>query len=274
LLNPFNFASCHSLASLAAGFIAMSGTVVKDKDASGLVPWLQLVCDFPITKENYLLGMVSLIAFKQPLKIEVVKECIEVAIPPSMESAYRSLIPASFGGFEGVQMNYLEAVKICYSAVFDAMFTYVAESVKNGVLLPILLVVKDESEKQEMKKRLDSVGARTILVSDHFNLGPSSPLVADIDVALTTMGKITGFNAHGCGSLVSAVYASNQAKRTQMLGRILRLGQPRSSIKLLIFKAGIMSYTCERYKKAEVLESSIRDLFENGCCGFSTEYDV
>jgi len=74
------------------------------------------------------------------------------------------------------------------------------------------------------------------------------------------MTHSTGYNLTAIKTMITGVFFSNQATRTQLEGRILRFGQISPFVDFITVHTGILSYVLDKYENTRSLEKIISDL--------------
>ena len=255
------------IANLAADFIAMTGTLIKDNDAKNVIQWLEIVSDFPITEKNYMIGIASLISRKLDLGIKANYELISVEMNAREKAAYESVVDGNFGG-TAVRTNTKDAFEICQEVIYHAIIARIREVVRRRK--PIFVVAKDTRTQERMIRELEGFRCFGLgLEKDNkfIDLPPDLP-EGDwrnaLEVIITTPRHAAGYTLTKCDLMITGVYFGNQATREQLVGRILRMGQRSRQVDIETFHTGLLSYTQKKYESAKAVADSLRGMIKVG----------
>lgn len=254
------------LANVAADFIAMTGTLIKDNDASSVIQWLEMVSDFPITERNYMIGIASLISRK--LDLHIVTNHVLVSVPMNARqlAAYHQVVGESFGG-HAPRTDVNKAFQICQEVVLEAIVQRAKDVVRSG-RRPIFVVAKDRHAQERMMNELQPEFKCFAIDSGHtINLPPDLPAddpLNRLDIVITTLKHSAGYTLTKCDMMITGVYFSNQATREQLLGRIVRMGQRSKQVDIETYHTGLLSYTQKRYESAKAVADSLRGMVKVG----------
>jgi superfamily II DNA or RNA helicase len=236
-------------------FVAMSGTLVRNKDIArdNIIEWLGQVVDFEINAENYMIGVASLIAFKKELPIKQNRVEVEV---PVLDDAYYDYVDASFGGRSSV-VNYHKAATICFESVYYGIVERVKEHRRQNHGC-IFVVAKDKSMQQRLYDELSSLGFKCFAVSSGNSISiTSASNPHNIEVVIATPKQETGYDVTAAKYMITAPYPSNEASRTQLVGRIVRLSQESPEVFIEIVHCGILTYSMRYHEIARMIAKSL-----------------
>jgi superfamily II DNA or RNA helicase len=243
------------LAKVCNMFIAMTGTLVRNKDIQKdhIIDWLGQVVDFEITSENYMIGVASLVSGKKELPIKQTRVEVDV---PILDASYYNYVDSRFGG-QSNKVDYFRAASICFESVY--------EGIKNRVLYHrelnhgcIFVVVKDKTMQRRLHDDL------TALCFKCFSVGSGNSISIQTDsnpegyeVVITTPKLETGYDVTAARYMITAPYPSNEASRTQLVGRIVRLSQKSSEVYVETLHCGILSYSMKHHEVAREISKSL-----------------
>lgn len=236
-------------------FVAMSGTLVRNKDIArdNIIEWLGQVVDFEINAENYMIGVASLIAFKKELPIKQNRLEVEV---PVLDEAYYDYVDASFGGRSSV-VNYHKAATICFESVYRGIVERVKEHKRQNHGC-VFVVAKDRAMQQRLYDELSSLGFRCFAVTSGNSISiTSASNPQNIEVVIATPRQETGYDVTAAKYMITAPYPSNEASRTQLVGRIVRLSQESSEVFIEIVHCGILTYSMRYHEIARMIAKSL-----------------
>lgn len=244
------------ISKLCNNFIAMTGTLIKGGDNSeqGIIEWVSQIVEFELTKKNYLVGISMLISRKINLGIEEVRTNKMIKMT---NEEYYSYVTPKFGGAAS-KVDFRNAIRICYDIIKYSLIKYGLKVLKKEKYVFIVALNKEMQNwiSQEFLK----------LDIESFCISGNNPilLTPDMDVSyrviITTMSFSTGYTITACKTMIQSVYFSNQATRTQMLGRICRMGQPSNHVDIITLHTGLLSYIYEKYEDARSVECAMKDL--------------
>lgn len=250
--------------NICQNFIALSGTLLLNSDPSGLIEWTKQVVDFKLTKNNYTVGAASFASSKPNYGIEENNIPIEVDIPE--DHIYYSLVSSNIGG-TARETKFREAVNECYNitqdAIVDLTLSLLNSEDRDEHEDHVFVVALNSTMQNWMEQKFIEAGKRVFKISKDNSISMTPGTHSDIDVVITTMSQNTGYNMTACKTKISGIYFSNQASRTQMDGRIIRLGQPSPYVNLIYVHCGILSYTMKHYDDTKSLEKALSDLVES-----------
>jgi hypothetical protein len=152
-----------------------------------------------------------------------------------------------------------KAMGVCYRFTDVGMVDTTLSKLKNGVFM----VANDAAHQVRLRDTLVSrgVSAKSIFLIDSKStlyLAPGSADAKRYKVVITTVRKCEGYTLTTLQTMVTSVYASNNATREQLEGRINRPGTPYKKLYMYTVHAGILSYILERYDSARSLSEAIK----------------
>jgi len=242
------------IAKLSHRFIAMSGTILNSIDSiDDMIEWLELTVPYPVNKHNYQVAISELISFDTKLEgINIIREDIQVQLGDK-ELEYRNYVPKSIGGNSN-RLHFQDALKVCYDAVIPAMAQYAIDNIANG---PIFIVMYNNDQQVRMSTYLS--GYKVHLITHDSPLTLKKNDTTDIQFIITTMKHSAGYTLTKCHIMLTSVYPSNEANRTQIEGRLMRLGQDRD-VNIITFHTGILSYMLDKHRKTGNMNKVLKEL--------------
>lgn len=221
-----------ALSRASDDFVALTATPIIDNSIFTLIPWVEQIVEFPVTELNIFAAVNSMVAKKVTTGVHVERERIKAALSAQETQRSNDLLPVAFGGknpYASVE-DLLEANRIAYQAVSRVMVEKTLEQLKFG---GVMLVALNKSHQQLL---LDKLLAKGLKRSDIFLIGPDGAIyltdksvrderVRDYRIVITTKDRAEGYSLTRLKSMIQGVYPANQAKRTQMDGRIDRIDQ-------------------------------------------------
>ena len=239
------------LSKICNNFIAMTGTLIKDSDPTGIIEWTSQVVDFLLTPDNYLVGVATLISKKINYGIEEKRKFvdIEMNVPE-----YYDCVTSNLGG-NAKETNFRQAVNICYDVIQEEIFNTGMNILKSEA--PIFIVALNTKMQTWLANKFKDI-YKCFIINSNNSINLTTP--GDIQVVITTMSHSTGYNLTACKTMITSVYFSNQATRTQMEGRIIRMGQISPYVDIIILHTGILSYILDKYEEARSIEKALKAL--------------
>jgi hypothetical protein len=245
------------LCKSVAGFVAMTGTMIRDQHATGVAEWLAQIVPFEVSPRNLFVALACAVSNRVEYGIEERHVQIDVPMTAKEKAAYVRLVSADLGGV-ATETQPREAFALCYSVLERAL---VDEAVRRVAQEPtMLLVARDHDMMIRMDAALRAAGVRTFTIYTNHTIDLRAETPSDIQVVLTTMHHVTGYTLTRARTLLTGVYFSNQCTRTQMIGRILRTGQLSPVVEIVTMHCGLLSYTLQHYNQARSLEAAISQL--------------
>ena len=249
------------LSKLCQEFVAMTGTPVIDTDTYKLQWWLECIVDFKINPNNFWVAACGIVSRRVAPSATMVKRDVEVDVLKEDRKEYLTLAPTSCGG-RNVNVtpgDVRKAMGVCYRSTDVGMVDTALSKLKNGVFM----VANDAAHQVRLRDALVSrgVSAKSIFLIDSKStlyLAPGSADSKRYKVVITTVRKCEGYTLTTLQTIVTSVYASNNATREQLEGRINRPGTPYKKLYMYTVHAGILSYILERHDSARSLSEAIK----------------
>lgn len=257
-----------NLSNLSQEFIALTATPVIDNDIYKLIWWLKRVVPFEVDSNTFWVAVNAMVSKIVKTNVEVERDEIHIDMDDDDIDEYRKLVPPSLGGTNKNPRpsDFSEAMNICYKTCTKAMIDVAIQNKDFGVFL----VARNIQHQQEMLGMLIDGG---IDQDDIFLIEKGSSIVLndklvnegkvhDYKFVITTLSRSAGYTLSRLQMMITCVYPSNNAIRTQLDGRINRLDQYAERIYYLVFHTGILTNILERHNGAKSLEMAIKALSE------------
>ena len=254
-----------NLASLSRDFVAFTGTPVVDSKAYKLIAWLQKIVPFEVNRSNYLVAANAMISKQVKTNVKTRYEDHLAMLPPRGRARYERLVPPSFGGTNTnpVFSDWRMASEICYEAATRRMVE-LACSLHSDKGRRVCLVAKDMRHQEVMVDLLGQHGydlSRVFVLTNetgaHLTPGDkSSPYV----FAVVPITRPEGYTLTLMNAMVTSVYPSNLATRTQIEGRINRLGQTSESVEYHTVHVGILTRIMNSHRDARSLVTALEEI--------------
>ena len=166
---------------------------------------------------------------------------------------YREFVPPNIGG-TARDINLRQAINICHDVTDERIYQ---EGIKLLDTEPGIFVVMANMDRQiKMHKRFEGqFPTHSITIRDPIYLDSTTP--SNIRVVITTSNKSEGYTLTKFRVMLTSVYLGNQAKSTQIEGRIDRLSQTEREIFIYTFHTGVLSYILANYQMAESFEKAL-----------------
>lgn len=243
------------LSKICNNFIAMTGTLIKNKDYKGIIEWVSQVVDFKLEEKNYMVGVAALISNKINYGIIEERHFIDVEINP--EDKYYSYVDSSLGG-NAKTTNFRSAVKRCYEICENEIFELALDVLDNEP--NVFIVALNNDMQQRLKTKFENNNIKTFCITNKNSIVMNPGTHLDIKIVITTIQHSAGYTLTAIKTMIQGVYFSNQATRTQLIGRIVRMGQPSEYVDIITVHCGILSYTLKHYEETRSLERALSDL--------------
>jgi len=249
-------------ALLSYSFCAMTGTPTLDGNTSSLVPWLRMISDSPITPRNHLVAINTMISDCVNVGVKVEESEVNIEIEESEE--YLKMLPRKLGGSNDTfcMSDLRECLDICYG-ICDIKMIDDAISMKN---LGVFLVARDNSHQDRLSALLRERGHDSFSITNTRSINLSDDTVKDggddYKFVITTSRRSEGYTLTRLSVMMWAPYFSNQATRTQMMGRICRIGQKADHVKYIVYMCGLLVDVHKRHTFAKNVEQMLSHLVD------------
>jgi hypothetical protein len=261
---------CLQLARLAHRVVAMTGTAVIDAKIYRLQRWFDLLADFPVTRANFFVEANEMLAMKVDTGIRVMKE--EVVVEWAKEGKrveYLSLVSTRIGGTRPAPTakDFATALELCYKEVSVRMVADTLHLVARNQ--GVMLVAKDARHATTLRDALVHSGqidpAKIFLFTKKVSLNltddsVTAGTVPDYKIVIVPIKKASGYSLTRLKVFISSVYPSNQATRTQIEGRLNRLGQHAKSLVYRTYHIGLLTYILRNHEHAANFEAVLSSL--------------
>lgn len=247
------------LASLALRFVAMSGTIADTNNLDDLTRWLSMVVPYPISGRLPWVALNTMIS--KIANTGVLCRRHHIAAVSQMPAEYYQLVSPALGGTNtrAGPKEFTDAVTMCHDLCVPKMVDVTLDFLKMN--RNVFVVAKDESMLQRIYNMLLQRGLRAEQIAlmtgggAYLPAGHPGPEI----VALTTVRHNAGYTITKMSVMVTSVFFSGQNTRTQLEGRINRIGQP-LSIDIIVVYAGLLEKILGRYEDARSLAEALTAL--------------
>lgn len=251
-------------ALLSQSFCAMTGTPTLDGKTTSLIPWLRMISDSPITPRNHLAAINSMISDCINVGVNIEESIETVTMPKDMIPHYQKHLPRKLGGSNDAfgKGDLVAALDYCYMAC-DVMI--IDDAIKNRDR-GIFIVARDASHQARLHSALIARGEEAFLITGKTSINHTCRTVEegakDWRFVITTKQYSEGYTLTRLSMMLWSPYFSNQASRTQMLGRICRVGQKSASVKYVTYVCELLERFREKYQHAKNIESMLSSLVD------------
>lgn len=258
-LNPTQRTSAAlEIATLAWSFIAMTGTLYKDDKVEYLFPWLQLLYSFEITAKNYWVAIAGIISIRCDTNVKTERIVVEEPLNIEELEEYKFVTPSILGG-TSLKLNFRKAVEISNHAITRGMVKQIHDYLRIGE--GVFVVADNMKHAEELKKLIGIDSIQMLTGKNPLSYNPSSTNAPW--VVITTPTHREGYDMTKYRVMVSGVYFSNEATRTQLERRINRVNQTSPTVRVIIVHAGILSYIHENYNGVRNMASALDGFKKN-----------
>jgi superfamily II DNA or RNA helicase len=259
-----------NIASLAKDFVVFTGTPVIDSKTYKLIAWLKMIVPYEVNDKNYLVSANSMLTRNVNTGVKITREKVEAPFNKDEIEEYNKLIPLALGGTNTNpgHEQMAKASEICYNVCNREMVKQVlllikekknpmvvAKDTKHQILIKEMLIEKNIKEKDIF---VLSSGNSIVLTDDSVKKDG-----IDYKVVIVPIRRPEGYTLTRLKSMVTSIYPSNQATRTQIEGRINRIGQKETNIIYKIVHAGILTNIMNNHDDAKSLEIALMKMSKN-----------
>lgn len=260
------------LAHLSKDFIALTGTPVIDSKTYKLIGWLEQIVPYEVNTKNFWVAASSMIARKFKTNIKVDSREIIAPFTKREEEKYRQLVPHALGGtntnpsFSDWQL----ATEVSYESATREMVNVTKNILEQE--RGVMLVAKDAKHQEVLYNAL--INKNVVVKSDVFLIKGDNSInltdesveagkVHDYKVVIVPIRKAEGYTLTRLSAMVTSVYPSNQATRTQIAGRINRLSQRSKEILYITVHVGVLTAILENHNDAKNLSLALQGLAQD-----------
>ena len=255
-----------NIASLSYDFVVMTGTPVIDSKTYKLISWLKMIVPYEVNDKNYLVAANSMLTKNVETGVKVLRKNVEAKFSGKQLDLYNGLVPLALGGrnTNSSKEQMKEAANMCYKACDTEMVKLVKKHLNERKNNGVMLVAKDAKHQKKLQNMLVRKGIRE---KDIYVLESGKSIVLtdetvkttgiDYQVVITTIRQAEGYTLTRLNMIIRSVYPSNQANRTQIEGRINRIGQRSEIITYVVVHTGILTNIMNNHNDAKSLEIAL-----------------
>lgn len=256
------------ISRLSKEFIVLTGTPVIDNKIYRLIPWLEQIVAFEVNERNFWCAATIMVSRKASTGIRTVHEYAEASFTPDEEKRYKKSAPIAMNG-ENTRagMNDLkDAIEVSYRACDREMIKQTWNALKRGDRVMIVAATAEHQEKlRQMLVKEGVKGADISILTGKNSIfltaeAVKAKKIPGYKVVITTIRHSAGYTLTYLNVFISGIYPSNQATRTQLEGRINRLGSKFAEILYIYVHAGALTYIMENHDQARSIEMVLREM--------------
>jgi hypothetical protein len=241
------------LSNLSNKFIAFTGTPVIDQHTYKLIWWLEQIVPYVVNNDNFWVSANSMISKFADTNIQIERK--EILAKIINEENYYSLVGPSLGGknnnvsMQNIKDAFVLSSNSCNIEIVDQAI----ELINGGVVI----VANDIKHQEKLRDMLCSkIESKYVhLMKNTIDL-PSND-TSQIKIVIVPINKPEGYNLTKMSTMITGVYPSNQATRTQIEGRINRIGQLADKIMYITVHCGILTRILKEHSDAKSLGTAL-----------------
>lgn len=246
------------LSRVSDQFIAFTGTPLVDNKTEKLIPWLKRIVKFEINKKNFWAAANSMLAMEASTGIKTAHTAVKGKWTTTVRTAYEKLLPPNMGGTNGnpSTRDWINASNCCYTMCDNKIVEIAQRHISKGD--GVMIVARNSKHQERLRHLLSRYKIFLITKSDSINLVPGS--VGDYNIVITTLRKSEGYSLTKLSVMITGVYPSNEATRTQLRGRINRYGQPAKLLHYYTVHIGLLTNIMKNYDQAKTITAALKSL--------------
>lgn len=241
------------LSNLSNKFIAFTGTPVIDQHTYKLIWWLEQIVPYSVNTDNFWVSANSMISKFADTNIHIERK--EILAKITDEANYYNLVGPSLGGKNNnvTMQNIKEAFMLSSSSCNIEIVDQAISQIDRGVVI----VANDIKHQEKLYEMLcNKIESRCVhLMKNTIDL-PSND-TSQIKIVIVPINKPEGYNLTKMSVMITGVYPSNQATRTQIEGRINRIGQLADKITYITVHCGILTRILKEHSDAKSLGTAL-----------------
>ncbi len=263
--------SALQLAELSREFIALTGTPVIDNHTYKLIFWLSKVVSFGVNESNFWVAAAGMISKVVNTGVKIDRDNVLAIMTPDEMTKYQQHVPPGLGGVNThpKSEDFRIAMDICYDVATREMINITKEILiaERGVFL-VARNKQHQSQIKEMVLNIDDITEKDVYLIDKNSSiilndnTVETGKVYDYKIVITTLRKSSGYTLSRLSALITSVYPSNNAVRTQLEGRINRLDQHSDVIFYRTVHTGILTHILDKHIDAKNLSMILRSIAE------------
>lgn len=253
------------IARLCHDFVAMTGTIIRNSNPADLISWLELIVEFFVDANNYLVAFSALVSRKYNTGVVINYLPIMAPFSPKEELAYYATVTPKLGGTAN-KFDFQRSLDVCYTAVDKEIVRqiklYVVE--KKEIVFVLAKSVRHQEKLRDMITQETEIKHREIfLIDKHRSIVLKPETKTHLRVVITTLLHVTGYSLTACKTCITSVYPSSESTRHQFEGRLDRIGQPSKEIAVVTVHCGILTYLSSKYTRVRNLAKSLKEFAED-----------
>jgi hypothetical protein len=241
------------LSNLSNKFIAFTGTPVIDQHTHKLIWWLEQIVPYSVNNDNFWVSANSMISKFADTNILIERK--EILAKIIDEEKYYNLVGHSLGG-----KNNNVTIQNVKEAFALSSCSCNVEIVDQAILLidhGVVIVANDIKHQEKLYDMLcNKIKSKYVYLMKNTIDLPSND-TSQIKIVIVPINKPEGYNLTKMSIMITGVYPSNQATRTQIEGRINRIGQFAEKIVYITVHCGILTRILKEHSDAKSLGTAL-----------------
>ena len=240
------------VALICAKFVCMTATPIAGPSYPVAIEWLKDTVGFPVNRNNQLVASAMMVAARVQLPIEQKDTLVRAVFTPAQARQHLAFLQNGRNWGQAA----LVARRAAAPSLVRAAIEWAVHDRKTNPDGGVLLIADSSDEADEYVTQISelgvSAGRRT----------PGSEADASLAVVVTVKTDVVGYNFTRVGAIVTGVYAMGPALRTQLRGRIYRVGQTRSEVHYItVFTShSILELLHQRHTAIDQANASMEEL--------------
>lgn len=254
---------CLELSRLSLNFVAMTGTLVIDSEIYKLIWWIEQIVKFEVNVDNFWVAVNDIVSKKINTKVDVDSKELEINLTFSEDEKYKKLIPPALGGINSMPSgsDFKQALDLSYQVVTRGIINETLTFIKEGK--GVFVVAQNKSHQHILYNLFIEQGVSDkdiFLISKDNTIFLTDESKENYKIVITPQRKAEGYTLTKLQVMITGVYPSNQATRTQLEGRINRISQNNKKIYFRTIHAGILTHILEKHSGVKNIEDALRQL--------------
>ena len=248
-----------SCARLARLFVGMTATPIIDNDAEKLMQWLRLIVPYAVTTRNMWSAMMEINTHVVVSEAELTYETVVAPVPGPVHAQMKALLPVRLGGTNETAgpSDFKAAYELCMGPATRKIVELGVAAARDG---GVLLVARNDSHAfvlETMMKKVLGEGA-VVRIDARRSVNMPADYKGPIRAVVAPIRRAEGYTLTALHTMITSVYPSNQACRTQMEGRLDRIGQ--THVHYVTVMCGLMEVIHKHHASAATLEALVKTL--------------
>lgn len=258
LNNTLRTQAALNIAAMCKSFLLMTGTPIIDYNTHKLTWWLRELVDFEVTDNNFWVAAMSMVNRNVDSNVKIIRE--DIIPDDELPAEYWNLVSISLGGKNKNmgRQEFARALDICQE-ICDREMVQLAAQYKNYGVMLVASNMQHQIKLYQMLSLLMSP-SEILIMKEPIHLKSKND--TKYRVVIVPQSKSEGYTLTMASIMITGIYFSNNATRTQLEGRINRLGQLENEIKYFRVHKGLLSRLASDYRLAANIQSALKDLLD------------